>query len=102
MANTDNATPEIMYFTLICVVICVISDILCYRGLIQNSQLYETKIRNEQLEYERSTQYRYYEKINELASARDNEVPPRFQQRSYNGDEPLHFSRYSRKGKGNA
>ena len=66
MANTDNATPEIMYFTLICVVICVISDILCYRGLIQNSQLYETKMRNEQLEYERSTQYRYYEKINEL------------------------------------
>ena len=66
MANTDNATPEIMYFTLSCVVICVISDILCYRGLIQNSQLYETKMRNEQLEYERSTQYRYYEKINEL------------------------------------
>lgn len=66
MANTDNATPEIMYFTLICVVICVISDVLCYRGLIQNSQLYETKMRNEQLEYERSTQYRYYEKINEL------------------------------------
>lgn len=66
MANTDNATPEIMYFTLICVVICVISDILCYLGLIQNSQLYETKMRNEQLEYERSTQYRYYEKINEL------------------------------------
>ena len=32
MANTDNATPEIMYFTLICVVICVISDILCYRA----------------------------------------------------------------------
>ena len=63
MANTDNATPEIMYFTLICV---VISDVLCYRGLIQNSQLYETKMRNEQLEYERSTQYRYYEKINEL------------------------------------
>ena len=60
MANTDNATPEIMYFTLICVVICVISDVLCYRGLIQNSQLYETKMRNEQLEYERSTQYRYY------------------------------------------
>ena len=51
---------------ILCVVICVISDILCYRGLIQNSQLYETKMRNEQLEYERSTQYRYYEKINEL------------------------------------
>ena len=66
MADTSNATSEIMYFTLSCVVICVISDILCYRGLIQNSQLYETKMRNEQLEYERSTQYRYYEKINEL------------------------------------
>lgn len=63
MANSENATA---YFTLACVVICVISDILCYRGLIQNSQLYETKMRNEQLEYERSTQYRYYEKINEL------------------------------------
>ncbi|MEO2851379.1 ATP-binding protein, partial [[Eubacterium] siraeum] len=66
MANSDNATAEITYFTLACVVICVISDVLCYRGLIQNSQLYETKMRNEQLEYERSTQYRYYEKINEL------------------------------------
>ena len=66
MANSENATAEITYFTLACVVICVISDVLCYRGLIQNSQLYETKMRNEQLEYERSTQYRYYEKINEL------------------------------------
>ena len=66
MADTSNATSEIMYFTLSCIVICVISDVLCYRGLIQNSQLYETKMRNEQLEYERSTQYRYYEKINEL------------------------------------
>ena len=51
MANSENATAEITYFTLACVVICVISDILCYRGLIQNSQLYETKMRNEQLEY---------------------------------------------------
>lgn len=66
MANSENATAEITYFTLACVVICVISDVLCCRGLIQNSQLYETKMRNEQLEYERSTQYRYYEKINEL------------------------------------
>ena len=66
MANSENATAEITYFTLACIIICVISDILCYRGLIQNSQLYETKMRNEQLEYERSTQYRYYEKINEL------------------------------------
>lgn len=66
MANSENATAEITYFTLACIIICVISDVLCYRGLIQNSQLYETKMRNEQLEYERSTQYRYYEKINEL------------------------------------
>ena len=66
MANSENATAEITYFTLACIIICVISDILCYRGLIQNSQLYETKMRNEQLEYEHSTQYRYYEKINEL------------------------------------
>ena len=49
MANSENATAEITYFTLACVVICVISDVLCYRGLIQNSQLYETKMRNEQL-----------------------------------------------------
>mgnify|MGYP000705560410 CR=1 FL=1 len=66
MANSENATAEITYFTLACIIICVISDVLCYRGLIQNSQLYETKMRNEQLEYERSTQYRYYEKINEI------------------------------------
>ena len=66
MMNGEYVTTEITWLVIVCVVVSVISDIFCYRGLIQNSQLHETKMRNEQLEYERNTQYRYYEKINDL------------------------------------
>ena len=66
MYSPELITVEIIMLVAVCVVVSVISDIFCYRGLIQNSQLHETKMRNEQLEYERNTQYRYYEKINDL------------------------------------
>ena len=66
MMNPDNMTNEVLIWILLCVVISVISDIFSYRGLIQNSQLHETRLRNEQLEYERNAQYRYYEKISDM------------------------------------
>jgi len=64
--NSELITVEMIMLIAVCFVVSVISDIFCYRGLIQNSQLHETKMRNEQLEYERNTQYRYYEKISGL------------------------------------
>ena len=66
LMNPENTTVEILIWTFLCVVISVISDIFSYRGLIQNSQLHETRLRNEQLEYERNAQYRYYEKISDM------------------------------------
>ena len=66
LLNPQNITIEIYIWLFVCVVVSVVSDIFSYRGLIQNSQLHETKLRNEHLEYERTTQYRYYEKINNM------------------------------------